>query len=136
MYLTSTEYNTYTGRSASEATVLLIRQAEKLLDSRIGNHLIYSNGYKINTSSNTWYIDNYDTVSTNQKEAIKMWVASMIQEMVINGISPTNEKSIRLGRFSVQKENTTTGKILPETMNYVDSILISSGIIKRAVRIK
>lgn len=135
MYLTATEYNTYTGRTSSEATTLLIRQACKLLDSRIGIHGVYLNGYKIDTFSNSsnWYVDNYYIVTEDQKEAVKMWVASMIQEMVINGITPNNIDSVSLGRFSVKKVN---NRILPDSMGYVDSILISSGIIKRRLLIK
>ncbi|MBN2545693.1 MAG: hypothetical protein WC346_19490 [Methanogenium sp.] len=136
MYLTATEYNTYTGRPSSEATTLLIRQACKLLDSRIGNHGIYSNGYKIDTTNSTWYVDNYYIVTTDQKEAVKMWVASMIQEMVINGTTVNNIKGVSLGRFSVQKGSSSSNQILPSSMGYIDSILISSGIIKRELMIK
>lgn len=139
MYLTSTEYNTYTGRPSSEATTLLIRQACKLLDSRIGMHGVYSNGYKIDTFSSTsnWYVDNYYIVTEDQKEAIKMWVSSMIQEMVVSGsISSSNIDSVSLGRFSVKKGSSSSNQILPSSMEYVDSILISSGIIKRRLCIK
>jgi len=136
MYLTAIEYNTYTGRPSSEATTLLIRQACKLLDSRIGNHGIYSNGYKIDATNSTWYVDNYYIVTTDQKEAVKMWVASMIQEMVINGTTVNNIKGVSLGRFSVQKGSSSSNQILPSSMGYIDSILISSGIIKRELMIK
>ncbi|MFA6711920.1 MAG: hypothetical protein WCS33_04355 [Candidatus Caldatribacteriota bacterium] len=139
MYLTSIEYNTYTGRPSSEATPLLIRQSSKLLDSRIGIHGVYSNGYKIDTfsSATNWYVDNYYIVTEDQKEAVKMWVASMIQEMVISGsISSSNIDSISLGRFSVKKGSSSSNQILPSSMGYVDSILISSGIIKRRLCIK
>ncbi len=136
MYLTAIEYNTYTGRPSSEATTLLIRQACKLLDSRIGNHAVYTNGYKINTASSTWYFDDVYIVTADQKEAVKMWVASMIQEMVINGSAVNNIKGVSLGRFSVQKGSSSSNQILPSSMGYVDSILISSGIIKRELMIK
>ncbi len=133
MYLTPTEYNTYTERPASEATNLLIKLACKLLDSRIGNYKIYSNGYKIKELSN-WYVNNTVVVTEGQKEAIKMWVASMIQEMVTSGTTPNNSKSVKLGRFSTQKGNNAGNSILPDSMGFVDSILISSGIINREIK--
>lgn len=132
-YITATEYNNLTGRAAAEATTIRLNMASKLLDSRIGNYGTYSNGYKIDTSLTTWYVNNFDALTTEQKEAVQMWTAEMVKSLVLNSDSASTNNDLRLGRFSVAKSQNSTGKILPESMGYVDSILISSGIINRGV---
>lgn len=132
-YITATEYNNLTGRAAAEATTIRLNIASKLLDSRIGNYGTYSSGYKIDTSLTTWYVNNFDALTIEQKEAVQMWTAEMVKNLVLNSDSASTNNDLRLGRFSVAKSQNSTGKILPESMGYVDSILISSGIINRGV---
>lgn len=136
MYITSSEYSYLTGRAAAEATTVRIQTACKLLDSRIGNYGVYSTGYKIDSSNTTWYVNNCESLSTDQKEAVQMWVSSMIEYLVLNGNTPGNVNNVKLGRFSVNKSNINISKILPSEMNFVDSILVSSGIINRSICIK
>jgi hypothetical protein len=152
-YITSSEYATLTGRDSSEATTIRIRLASKLLDDRIGNYGIYKSGYKIDTSKSTWYVspcllsDDYNYVNVSntnykievtigQKEAIQLWIASMITELFNSNNTPNSQDNLRLGRFSVSKSKNSTGSKLPESMGYVDSILISSGIIEKRVGLK
>lgn len=152
-YITSSEYAALTGRDSSEATSIRIKIASKLLDSRIGNYGIYTNGYKIDTSSSTWYVTpifltddrefinvsntNYKVeVTSGQKEAIKIWIAGMIAELYDSGDISSTEDNLTLGRFSVSKSKNSSGAILPQSMGYYDSILISSGIIERRVGLK
>ncbi len=135
MYITSTEYNTLTGRPAAEATTIRLTMACKLLDGRIGNYAIFNDtGYKI-TSTWTVWDDGLDiTLNQAKIDAVKMWVASMISYLVDSGgVPPTTSNNIKLGRFSVGKSNSTSG-LVPDELGYVDSILVSSGIINRKVR--
>jgi hypothetical protein len=148
MYLTATEYNTYTGRSAAEATTIRITTACKMLDSRIGNYQINQDGWKIDSSGDTWYIylpqqytyncsplnSIYNEVTTAQKQAIKMWVAGFIEQIVLYGTKPQSNNNIKLGRFSVNNGANNNTQILPQNMGFYDSILISSGIINRRVK--
>lgn len=148
MYLTATEYNTYTGRAASEATTIRITTACKMLDSRIGNYQINQDGWKIDASGDTWYIylpqqytyncsplnSIYNEVTIAQKQAIKMWVAGFIEQTVLYGTKPQSNNNIKLGRFSVNNGSNNNTQILPQNMGYYDSILISSGIINRRVK--
>jgi hypothetical protein len=132
-YITSNEYAALTGRDTSEATTIRLNISSKLLDSRIGNYGTYQNGWKIDTSGTTWYINNFEPVTVDQKEAIQMWIAEMIKNLYLNGDSSSQNNDLRLGRFSVSKSKNSTGQILPESMGYIDSILISSGIINRRI---
>lgn len=137
MYITATEYNTIIGRPATEATNYRITVSSKMLDSRIGNYLIQSDGYKINSSTwKYWWKGVLTDVPTVQKDAVKLWVAQMISFLTDNNNLPANKSNnIKLGRFSVGK-NIGSGAslgVLPEQMEFADSILISSGIINRAV---
>lgn len=138
MYITATEYKSFTGRPKSEATKVRIRIASKLLDSRIGNHGTYSNGWKIKHSSDTWYVDDTEELCHDQKIAVKMWVSTMVSCLFDNNNLPATNKNVRLGRFSVGNSggSNTSNQILPEEMNYQDSILISSGIINRKIDIR
>lgn len=138
MYITAIEYKSFTGRPRSEATKVRIRIASKLLDSRIGNHGTYDNGWKIDKDDDTWYVDETIELSHDQKIAVKMWVAVMISCLVDNDNKPVTNKNVKLGRFSVGNSggNNIFNQVLPEEMNYHDSILISSGIIKRSIDIR
>ena len=139
MYITDTEYKSFTGRPKSEATKVRIRIASKLLDSRIGNHGVYSNGCKIDKNSyDEWYIDNDTLLAHDQIIAVKMWVAVMVGCLYDNDNKPVTNKNVKLGRFSVGNPGGSSifNKVLPDEMAYQDSILISSGIIKRAVDIR
>jgi hypothetical protein len=136
MYITNTEYASLTDRAAAEATAVRIKIACKLLDSRIGNYPTYENGWKIDNKLSTWYIDNYTELTQDQKEAVQMWVAGMIEYFVVNGTMSSNNDNIKLGRFSVNKSKNSQAKILPDEMNYYDTILVSSGLINRSINTK
>jgi len=136
MYITSTEYATLTGRSSAECTTIRLAIACKLLDNRIGNYAIDTNsGYKINGSWQVWDEGLNVDLNTNQIAAVKNWVALMIGYLVdSNDTPPSNASSVRLGRFSVNKGNNGNNSLLPESMGFVDSILVSSGLINRKVK--
>lgn len=135
MYISAAKYSFLTGRDASEATLMRIRLACKMLDSRIGNHGTNTEGWKIDDSdSDTWYVDDYTEVTQDQKDSIEMWVAKMIETLYLNGDSPSTSKNVRLGRFSVGAGSSSTNN-LPDEMSYYDSILVSSGIINRNIRL-
>ena len=139
MYITSTEYNSYTGRPATEATTVRIRIASKLLDSRIGNHGTYDNGWKIDKNDDiTWKVDDYYELTHDQMIAVKMWVSAMVSCLYDNDDKPITNKNVKLGRFSVGNAGgmSVFNQVLPEEMNYHDSILISSGIIRREIDIR
>lgn len=150
MYLTAAEYVTLTGKPIADANTVNIYMACKLLDSRIGNYGELSTGWKIDDTASTWYvqydINNYNDLSilqynnkyevtAGQKQAIKMWVAGMISAIALNGASPNTSKNVKLGRFSVGSGSSSGSQIMPESMGYYDSILISSGIINRKVNL-
>jgi hypothetical protein len=129
MYITSTEYNTLTGRPASECTNLRLMIACKLLDSRIGNYPT-NNGYKINWTD--WvviYKGQYQTLHQSKIDAVKLWVATMISYLTDNNNKPPSAaNNLKLGRFSVGKSN-VNNSALPNEIIFADSVLISSGII-------
>jgi len=139
MYITDVEYKSFTDRPKSEATKVRIRIASKMLDSRIGNHGVYDDGWKINNSDDDdWYVDNNIELSHDQVIAVKMWVAGMISCLYDNDNKPVTNKNVKLGRFSVGNSGGSNifNQVLPEEMKYHDSILISSGLIKRAIDIR
>ena len=139
MYVTDIEYKSFTGRPSSEATTVRIRIASKLLDSRIGNHGVYDNGWKIDKNDDiTWKIDECYELTHDQMIAVKMWVSAMISALCDNDNKPTTNKNVKLGRFSVGNSGGmgVFNQVLPEEINYHDSILISSGLIKRAIDIR
>lgn len=141
MYITSNEYNTYTGRAASEATTLRITIACKLLDTRIGNYPINEDGYKINDDFQVWNCGVLETLHESKQEAVKIWCAKMVSFLYDNNDAPPSIQAdnIKLGRFSVGGKTSTSGQqtgLLPSELAYVDSILVSSGIIKRGVKIR
>lgn len=140
MYITSTDYNTYTGRDASEATTLRIMTACKLLDSRIGNYPINEDGYKINDDFKVWNVGVLETLHQSKIDAVKMWCSKMVESLYINDNNPSSIKAnnVQLGRFSMggQSNNSMQTGVLPDEMAYVDNILISCGIINRRLKIK
>lgn len=137
MYITATEYNTLTGRAASEATTVRLTIACKLLDSRIGNYPANSDGYKI---SSEWVVYDirscqYQTLHQSKIDAVQLWVATMVSFLADNNNQPPSvSNNLKLGRFSVGKSNGNTNASLPGELNFADSILISSGIINRKVQ--
>lgn len=134
-YITASEYIEFTGRDSSEATTIRLNVASKLLDSRIGNYGTYSDGWKINTNDSTWYVNNFDALTTEQKVAIKMWVAEMVKNLYLNGDSAASNNNLKLGRFSVSKyaSSSKSSSLLPEQMGYIDNLLVSSGLINRRI---
>lgn len=140
-YVTAAEYNTLTGRPASEANEIRIMISSKLLDSRIGNYPIYEDGYKIKVVDSTFYVflcSQDEEIHISKKNAVQMWVSEMISYLTDNNNKPPSQAdNLKLGRFSVGKSGAAnTGQLLPDSMSYVDTILISSGIINRKVTIK
>ena len=137
MYITSTEYNTYTNRPTSECNTLRLTIACKLLDSRIGNYPINSDGYKIRSSDFAiMYQGKYIILHQSKIDAVKMWVAAMISFLTDNNNQPpSNMNNLKLGRFSIGKSKSSTYSSItvPDELGIVDSLLISSGIINRKV---
>jgi hypothetical protein len=136
MYITSSEYANLTGRNSSEATTERINIACKLLDSRIGNYGTNSSGWKINDNSSIWYVDVNTALTQDQKDAIKLWVSGMITALYNNSNMSQNSNNVRLGRFSVSKGYNSSQNILPDSMGFHDSILVSSGIINRRIDLR
>lgn len=136
MYITANEYNTLTGRSASEATTIRLTIACKMLDSRIGNYPVNDDGYKID--SDDWYVmykGQYQTLHQSKIDAVKMWVAFMVSYLTDNNNNPpSTANNLKLGRFSVGKTSSSNNYTsLPNELGFADSILVSSGIINRKV---
>ncbi|HQD86974.1 MAG TPA: hypothetical protein PK822_08730 [Bacillota bacterium] len=124
MYITPEEYEEITGRDKEEAIPGRIKIATQLLDARIGprERDIFT-GLKLDLA----------TLPVHQKEAVKTWCAHMIAYLVDNGDKAPTTESLTLGRFSVtqhgQKET-----LVPEELGFADSILVSSGLINRKVK--
>jgi hypothetical protein len=136
MYITSTEYNIYTDRPVTEATPLRIKISSKLLDSRIGNYPINANGYKITNNFQIYWKGVLTTIHQSKIDAVKMWVATMVSYLYDNNNNPPSGQAdnIKLGRFNIAGTTSSiSNNYLSSEMQYVDSILISSGIIKRSV---
>jgi len=125
-YLTASEYNTYTGRSVSEALDRRLTMASKLLDTRIG---VYSRqtsgdyeGYKLDL----------DDLFAYQVEAVKTWVAWMVAALYLNNDSPGTFQQIKLGRFSVSEEKSQSD--LPDTVLWADYQLKDANLINRRIK--
>ena len=124
-YLTANEYNSITGRPQSEAPDSRIKRASLLLDARIGNYLPDKiTGMKLDT----------EHLPVFQSNAVKEWVAQMVAFLYENNDAAPSTSSITLGRFSVT-EHGQQGKILPEPLIFADTLLASSGLIRRGVRL-
>jgi hypothetical protein len=121
-YITSAEYVQITGRSSLEATDARLKRASMLLDSRIGNYLVSEAGWKLDLT----------TLPVHQVDAVKEWVAQMTAFLYENGDSAPTSASLSLGRFSVT-EHGQKDRLLPESLGFADSVLVSSGVIKRGV---
>jgi hypothetical protein len=125
-YITAAEYNSITGRTKAEATSGRITRACLLLDARIGNYPP--------DATTGWKLD-MDDLTVHQERAVHEWVAFMIAFLYDNDDVAPSAASLTLGRFSVT-EHGQQGNLLPERLGFVDTILISSGLIKRGVDIK
>lgn len=124
MYLTATEYAQLTGRNWREATDARLQRASMLLDARIGNYPVLASGWKLDLLSMPVY----------QVNAVKEWVAQMTAFLYENGDSAPTSASLSLGRFSVT-EHGQKDRLLPESLGFADSVLVSSGLIRRGVMV-
>lgn len=131
-YITASEYNSLTGKAASQATTNRLTIASKLLDARIGNYPIFEDGYKIND----WYVD-VDGINMllhqSKIDAVKLWVSNMVSYLYDNNdLPPGTNTGVKLGRFSVSGTSSDSSSV-PDELSYIDNILVSSGIINRKV---
>jgi len=133
-YITAARYAELTGRAQSEATLLRRTRASQMLDARIGNYLPdETTGWKLD-------LDDTTVVSVAQKLAVETWVAQAIMYFAMNNDGTGNWFSVRLGRFQASKgsglgDASKQVGDMPTVMNIADSILVDSGIIKRAVKV-
>ncbi len=127
MYITSSEYNALTGRPAAEATAARIKRASQSLDARIGNHRIMTTGWKLEI----------DELPADQQAAVKEWTARMIAYLTENGDEAPSTDGVTLGKFSLSKSAGNSGSVMgiPGEMRFADNILVSTGLIKRKVRL-
>lgn len=123
-YITSAEYAQLTGRNWREATDARLQRASMLLDARIGNYPVLASGWKLDLLSMPVY----------QVNAVKEWVAQMTAFLYENGDSAPTSASLSLGRFSVT-EHGQKDRLLPESLGFADSVLVSSGLIRRGVKV-
>jgi hypothetical protein len=123
-YITAAEYTQITGRSSLEANDARIKRASMLLDSRIGNYLVSEAGWKLDLT----------TLPAHQLNAVKEWVAQIITFLYENSDSAPTSASLSLGRFSVT-EHGQKDRLLPESLGFADSVLVSSGLIRRGVMV-
>lgn len=124
MYITPEEYAEITNRDATEAIPGRIKIATQLLDARIGpweRDII--TGLKLDVAN----------LPAHQRDAVKAWCAEMIAYLADNGDKAPTTETITLGRFSVTEHGQKTS-LVPEEMWFVDSILVSSGLINRKVK--
>ena len=126
MYLTSNEYSEITGRLEAEATKQRIKLASMLLDARIGNYIHNSDGWKLDLT----------TLENFKSNAVKQWVAYMIAYLFDNNDEAPVSSSVTLGRFSAGMGSERKQAVLPEQLNFADSVLISSGLVIRGVDVK
>ena len=125
-YITAVEYNSIMERPQAEATTARIKRASLLLDARIGNY--YPD------EDTGWKLD-IDDLSIDQENAVKEWLSQTIAYLYDNNDIAPSTASLSLGRFSVT-EYGQKGRVLPESLCFADSILVSSGLVKRGVTIK
>ena len=125
MYITATEYATITGRDSSEAPAVRRKRASLYLDARVGYYERNDDGYKLDLDGLTNY----------QKSAAQEWVAWMVAFLTDNNDSAPSASSLSLGRFSVT-EHGQRNQLVPEGMNLSDALLISSGLVNKAVALK
>ena len=125
MYLTAAEDATITGRSEDQATTQRIKQSCMLLDARLGMRTREDNGWKVDMTD----VEDY------QSEAIKQWVAYMILYLFDNSDTAPSTSNLTLGKFSVSG-NTEGIQGIPNALSFVDSILVSSELIRTEVKMK
>jgi hypothetical protein len=125
-YLTAAEYHVITGRPHSEATDSRIKRASMLLDARIGNYIPdETTGMKLDM----------DSLPVFQSDAVKEWVAQMVAFLYENSDHAPSTASVTLGRFSVT-EHGQQGKPIPEALIFADTLAVSSGLVRRGVRLR
>lgn len=122
MYITAQEYSDYTGRDSSEATSARIKRASRLLDVRIG-YYPDRDDFKLTVSDLKAY----------QQDAVKTWVAFMIEALVINDDSVQVNEAVSLGRFSVEARDGDDTIAIPDQVKYADMQLKDAGLIRRAI---
>lgn len=115
--ITSSDYAKITGRSASEAIDQRIRMAYLLFLNRIGCTETYFNSL---------------TITDQQEEAAKIWIARLVEYLYDNDDSPPEITGFRLGKF----EQKGRDFIDMSKMAYPDMILKSCGLIKRKAGMK
>lgn len=126
MYITAEEYENITGRAQAEATEYRIKRASQLLDARIGNYTPdKETGLKLDI----------EELPLFQENAVKEWVAQMIAFLFDNSDVAPTAASLSLGRFSVT-EHGQKGTVMPESMNLVDALLVSAGLVRRGVKVR
>jgi hypothetical protein len=113
VYITSSEYNTYTGRSAVEAATHRIAIASRLLDARIV-------GYEMIDE------DVMDELTEEQQYAIKYWTSCMVTYLYENKDRQPDKTYIRLGRF--EQRNNTGATTLFGTLAFADKMLQQAGL--------
>jgi hypothetical protein len=102
-----------------------------MLDARLGN-------YDADETTG-WKLD-LDDLTVAQVRAVELWVAQAVAYLAMTNDATGNWFQIRLGRFQATKGSGLgdAGKQvgdMPQAMNIADSILIDSGLIKRAVNV-
>ena len=123
-YITAAEYAQITGRDSTEATDARLKRASMLLDARIGNYLVNEDGWKLDLT----------ILPSHQLNAVKEWMAQMVAFLYENSDTAPSSASVSLGRFSVT-EHGQKGTLIPESLGFVDSLLVSSGLIRRGVMV-
>lgn len=123
-YITASEYNSITERDQAEATNARIKRASLMLDARIGNHIPdETTGLKLDV----------DKLSKHRQNAVKEWVAQMVMFLYDNGDVAPSAAHLSLGRFSTTSHG-QGNQVLPVELNFADSILVSSGVVRRGVK--
>ena len=125
-YITAAEYNEIMDRPLAEATDARIKRASLLLDARIGNYFP--------DEVTGWKLD-MDDLAVDRVNAVKEWLSQMIAYLYENNDQAPSTASLSLGRFSVT-EYGQKGRVLPESLCFADSILVSSGIVRLGVIVK
>lgn len=95
-----------------------------LLDARIGNYSVNEDGWKLDLT----------ILPSHQLNAVKEWMAQMVAFLYENSDVAPSSASVSLGRFSVT-EHGQKGTLIPESLGFVDSLLVSSGLIRRGVMV-
>ena len=113
VYITSSEYNTYTGRSATEAATYRIAVASRMLDARIVNEKMLDE-------------DEMDLLTEEQQYAVKYWVSCMVAFLYDNKDRQPDKTYVRLGRF--EQRNNTGSTTLFGGLAFADKLLQQAGL--------